>query len=519
MEFAVIEYLCGAGLSRRWSIVALLLTLFIVGAAPIRADTTYRNPVLAGDYPDPSIIRVGREYYMVNTSEMYTPGLLIWHSRDLVHWAPVTYALKHYDGIVAAPDLTYYKGRFYIYYTPGRGTHVITANKIQGPWSKPVRLTRGGKPFSAFDPFFIAGPRSTPYLVGASDFIVRLSPDGLSVLGKRRYIYKGWPIPKNWIVECHCLEGPKVFRHNGYYYLVSAEGGTSGPPTSHMAILARSKNLLGPWENSPYNPVVHTYSRHDAWWSTGHGTVLQAPDKQWYIIFHGYRKNYLTMGRSVLLEPVRWTKSGWLKLPPRTNPGEALPYPGGSVVSDSMRLSDNFSGGALGMQWQFYGPGRSGKCQQLHHRLILHATGSDMAASPPVLCMAVAESYSVAVNVLVDQGTEGGLVLFYNPSEFISVGIGHGHVWYGIQGHISAVGAFAGTRAVVKIVNSHNSVECFFGHPGQALHQLLPALYVGGYTHQTFGGYLSLRPGLYALGTGAAAFERFRYNIGKAGNP
>jgi beta-xylosidase len=497
--------------------MAFILTITVIAAAPIHAAATYRNPILAGDYPDPSIIHVGRNYYMVNTSEMYTPGLLIWHSRDLVHWEPVTYALQHYDGVVAAPDLTYYRHRFYIYYTPGRSTHVITADKIQGPWSKPIRLKRGGKPFAAFDPFFIAGPHGTPYLIGAGDFIVRLAPDGLSVIGKRKYIYNGWPIPKTWMVECPCLEGPKVFRHGGYYYLVSAEGGTSGPPTSHMAVVARSRNLSGPWINSPYNPLVHTYSRHDEWWSTGHGTVLRAPNKQWYIIFHGYRKNYLTLGRSVLMEPVRWTKNGWLELPPRTTPAGRFPSPGGWVVSKGMRLSDNFSGRNLGMQWQFYGPVPDGRYKQSHHRLVLHATGTDMAASSPMLCMAVARSYSVMVRVHVEPGTEAGLVLFYDPSEFISVGVGLGHVWYGIQGKIRDVGAFTGTRAVVKIINRHNSVECFWGAPGRALHMLLPALYVGGYTHQTFGKYLSLRPGLYAIGTGSAVFKTFQYNIAAQG--
>ena len=249
------KYLCWSGRALRCCLVLVILTLFMSAVPCALAESMYHNPVLAGDYPDPSIIHVGREYYMVNTSEMYTPGLLIWHSRDLVHWAPVTYALKRYDGIVAAPDLTYYKHRFYIYYTPGRSTHVITAQKIQGPWSNPVRLTRRGKPFAAFDPFFMAGPHGTPYLIGAGDFIVRLSPDGLSVVGKRKYIYKGWPIPQNWIVECPCLEGPKVFRHDGYYYLVSAEGGTSGPPTSHMAILARSQNLLG---HGRIPPISHS---------------------------------------------------------------------------------------------------------------------------------------------------------------------------------------------------------------------------------------------------------------------
>lgn len=130
-----------------------------------------------------------------------------------------------------------------------------------------------------------------------------------------------------------------------------------------------------------------------------------------------------------------------------------------------------------------------------------------------MLCMAVAKSYSVTVDVRVTPGTSAGLVLFYNPSEFISVGIGHGRLWYGIAGHIHDAGTFAGPRAVVKIMNSHNSVQCFVGRPDHRLHKLIPAVYVGGYTHQAFGGYLSLRPGLYCLGKGAAIFRNFNYDL------
>lgn len=280
-----------------------------------------------------------------------------------------------------------------------------------------------------------------------------------------------------------------------------------------MAVVARSPHLFGPWKNSPFNPLVHTYSHHDVWWSTGHGSLIDTPDHSWYIVFHGYRRHFLTLGRSVLMEPVRWTKGGWLKLRPGSHPSGTLPYPGGSLVSGAMHLSDNFPGPALGLQWQFYGAVGAGRYRVANHSLTLKATGKDMATSSPVLCMAVAKAYAISADVTVEKGNKGGLVLFYNPSEYISVGIGKGDVWFGQQGQMGAAGPFNGNHAVVKIINNDNAVQCFIGKSAGAMHKIGISLYVGGYTHQTFGGYLSLRPGLYSVGKQAAIFRNFKYKI------
>jgi beta-xylosidase len=497
----------------RWIILGCFVGILGAQSLPRSeaAGLYYKNPILSGDYPDPSVLRMGKNYYMTNTCAMMVPGLLIWHSRDLIHWSPVTYALKQYDGYVAAPCLTHFNGRFYIYYTPGRSTHVIWAKNIRGPWSKPVRLLRDGRPFSAFDPSVIKNRAGQWYLVGAGNFIVRLAANGLSVSGKRRFIYKGWPIPENWIVECGCLEAPKIMRHGRYYYMFSAEGGTSGPPTSHMSIVARARHLTGPWTNSPYNPLVHTYSRHQTWWSTGHGMPVKAPDGDWYLIFHGYRKNYLTLGRPVLMEPIRWTRDGWVKLLRGSRPSAPLPAPGGEVVPGRMHFSDNFNGRQLGFQWRFYYRVPTGRYKLTGHSLILHATGPSMATSSPMVCITGDHAYQISVHVHVRPGANAGLTLYYDAHAFISIGIGGGKIWYGQRAKMADVGRFAGAQAVLKIVNYHNAVECYVGHRAGKLKKILPVLYAGGYTHQTFGNYLSLRPGLYCIGRRSAEFEHFKF--------
>lgn len=103
---------------------------------------------------------------------------------------------------------------------------------------------------------------------------------------------------------------PKLTYRNGYYYLTSAQGGTAGLATSHMVVSARSKHITGPWENSPYNPVVHTYSAADDWWSKGHGTLVDDVDGNWWIFYHAYAKEYHTLGRSTLMELCPKIRSG-----------------------------------------------------------------------------------------------------------------------------------------------------------------------------------------------------------------
>ena len=99
---------------------------------------------------------------------------------------------------------------------------------------------------------------------------------------------------------------------------MNAEGGTAGPATSHMVVVARSKSALGPWENMPSNPLVHTYSIEDEWWSKGHGTIFDDADGNWYIVYHSYRNSYHTLGRTTIIESIEWTEDGWpLVLPER----------------------------------------------------------------------------------------------------------------------------------------------------------------------------------------------------------
>ena len=184
---------------------------------------TYHNPILGGDHPDGSPIRVGNDFYLTHSSFNYAPGLLIWHSTDLINWHPVAAALKRYYGTVWAPYLCEYQGRFYLYFPAAGKLQVIHADHPTGEWSEPIDLG-----IDAIDPAHIA-ENGRRFLYMAGGRMAELTADGLAVKVAPRTVLEPWPIPASIRMECTCLEGPKVIEHDGYFYLNVAEGGTAGP--------------------------------------------------------------------------------------------------------------------------------------------------------------------------------------------------------------------------------------------------------------------------------------------------
>lgn len=155
------------------------------------------------------------------------------------------------------PDICKYGDTYYIYFTVAtrpRSNYVVWAKSPYGPWSDPIDLHIGH-----IDPSHVVGEDGSRWLFMSGGKRARLSDDGLSVVpGTEEVIYGGWPIPEGWITDGYALEGPKLRRIGRYYYYLSAEGGTAGPPTSHMVVQARSESVNGPWENAPDNPLIHT---------------------------------------------------------------------------------------------------------------------------------------------------------------------------------------------------------------------------------------------------------------------
>lgn len=480
----------------------LLLFILLVCATVQAYSQEYPKVILSGDYPDPSVMRDGEDYYMTHSPFYYAPGFLIWHSRDLMNWEPVCRVMPEYEGSAMAPDLLKYKGKYYIYY-PAKGTNwVIWANDIKGPWSKPIDLKVSG-----IDPGHIADQEGNRYLYVDKGEVIRLTDDGLATIGQKQKVYEGWRYPNHWETECMCLESPKLNYHNGYYYLTSAQGGTAGPATSHMAVAARSKSVTGPWENSPYNPVVHTYSTHDNWWSKGHGTLIDDVNGNWWIVYHAYAKGYHTLGRSTLIEPIEWTADGWYR-----TKSTATPIKTDSSIKHGLNLSDDFAGPEPGLQWTFWKEYAPQSLSFKKQTLWMDAKGSTPSDARLLLTTAEDKNYETQVEVNVGKGNTAGLLLYYSEKAYFGVvSDGKDFTIYRNAENSFTLPNKLGKRFLAKIQNQGNSVRMAVSKDGKEWTTLVENMDVSQLHHNNYGGFYALRIGLLSSGKGSAGFRQFRY--------
>ncbi len=475
--------------------------------AHAQSANVYRNPILGGDHPDASPIRVGDDFYMTHSSFDFAPGLLIWHSRDLINWRPAAAALHGFYGTVWAPYLCEHQGRYYIYFPANGSLRVVHADHVLGPWSEPIDLG-----IQAIDPAHIAeGGRRFLHMAGGR--MAELNADGLSVKTPPRKVFDAWPMPASIRMECTCLEGPKLLERNGYFYLNVAEGGTGGPGTSHAVVSARSRHADGPWEYSPYNPVVHTPSRDDRWLSLGHGRLVDTPDGRWYITVHSYENGYRSLGRQLLLLPVEWTPDGWFRIPDGVTADAAIPMP---VPGASQRPfadpSDDFTSPELGLQWAFWRAWEPARFSTGSGALILQARGASLADSSALTTPVGGHSYTVEIDIEAASGCEAGLALFYDPTHVAAICIAPGGIEIRIpNGSWKNRTEKGAARATFRVVNDRQEVDFYYRLPGQPWRKTESSAEVSGLQHNVLGGFLDLRPAVYACGSGQAAFRNFRY--------
>jgi len=475
--------------------------------ALVQTANVYRNPILGGDHPDASPIRVGDDFYLTHSSFDYAPGLLIWHSRDLINWRPVAAALHRYYGTVWAPYLCEYQNHFYIYFPAAGGLRVVHADHPTGPWSEPIDLG-----IKAIDPAHIA-ENGRRFLHMSGGRMAELTADGLAVKTPPRKVFDAWPMPASIRMECTCLEGPKLLEHNGWFYLNVAEGGTGGPGTSHSVISARSRHADGPWEYSPYNPVVHTPSRDDRWLSIGHGRLVDTPDGKWYITVHSYENGYRTLGRQLLLLPIEWTADGWFRVPAGVTADAAIPMPvPGTRQQPFADPSDDFTAPELGLQWGFWREYDPTRFTTGNGALTLQARGSSLADSSALTTAVGGHSYTVEIDIEVSPGCEAGLMLFYDPNHVAGILITPGGIEIKIpNGSVKNRTEKSATRTTFRVVNDRQEVDFYYRLPGRAWQKTESSAEVSGLHHNVLGGFLDLRPAVYACGHGLAAFRGFRY--------
>lgn len=475
----------------------LLSVMFLSGYSQ-----EYPKAILLGDYPDPTILRDGEDYYMTHSPMVYKPGFLIWHSKDLNNWEPVSRIVPEYDGSAWAPDLVKYGDRYYLYFPTADSNWVTWADDIKGPWSKPIDLKVGG-----IDPGHIADTDGNRYLFVNTGEVIRLTPDGLSTIGEKIRVYDGWDYPEDWKTEGKYLESPKMTYHNGYYYMTSAEGGTAGPPTSHMVVSARAKDIMGPWENSPYNPIVHTYDEAEPWWSKGHGTIVDDVKGNWWIVYHAYANGYHTLGRSTLLEPIVWTEDGWYR-----TVADAVEPESDNKIKSGLELSDNFNNPTLGLQWTAWMENASDIAVAGEGKLTVDGKGSSPTDGRLLLVTPQHKNYDVTAEISVGEGCMSGLLLYYSERAYAGL-LSDGNVLriFSNADEYKDKKSSIGGKFMVRLHNDCNNLSISVSEDGETWDQIAENIDVSSLHHNNYNGFLALRPALCVTGKGTTEFRNFKY--------
>ncbi|MGW2488333.1 glycoside hydrolase family 43 protein [Streptomyces sp. NPDC001606] len=311
------------------------------------------GPVIPGFHPDPSICRVGEDYYLACSSFEYFPGVPLFHSRDLVHWTQIGNVLDRPEQLrlpasmpssrgIYAPTLRHHDGRFWLIVTTvreGGGNLVVTATDPAGPWSDPVWAP--GVP--GIDPDLAWDEDGTCWCTVAGVSQVRLDPSTGRTFGEPRKIWSGTPGAK-------APEAPHLYRIGGYWYLLIAEGGTE---RGHGVSVARGRTPDGPFEPCPDNPVLtHRGTDHPVQ-NTGHADLVQGPDGSWWMVLLGVRPRggtpgWHVLGRETFLAPVTW-EDGWPVVGAVAPDPATLPWP--LVPGPAEAPRDDFDLAEPGPSW------------------------------------------------------------------------------------------------------------------------------------------------------------------------
>lgn len=316
----------------------------------------YRNPILTGMHPDPSIVRVGEDYYMVNSSFIYFPCIPISHSKDLLHWEVIGHAITNPEWAYLqeleggrgywAPDISYYEGKFYItatYRLNDTGTvyrkqMVTSSDRPEGPYCEPVFLEEDG-----IDPSIFTDDDGKRYmLLNRGARIFEISPDGKQQLSKAKLLYYGH--------QKRAPEGSHLLKKDGYYYLFQAEGGTG---LGHRISVSRSRTLFGNYEPCPYNPIMRQTDEKAAIQRCGHGKPVQTQNGEWYMVYLCGRQidgKYSMLGRETAMDPITWNSDGWPMVNGLKGPSVLQKKPN---LPETLVLeeSDDYEKGILSTQW------------------------------------------------------------------------------------------------------------------------------------------------------------------------
>ena len=478
----------------------------------------YHNPVCRGMHPDPSIVRVGEDYYMVNSSFVFFPCIPISHSRDLIHWTVIGHAITNPEwarlrGLEGgrgywAPDISYYEGKFYITATcrlnegglPQRLQMVTSSEKPEGPYCEPVFLEEEG-----IDPSIFTDLDGRRYmLLNRGARIFEISKDGREILSEPKLLWYGQ--------NKKASEGPHLLYKDGYYYLFMAEGGTG---MGHRITVARSKELMGVYESCPYNPVLRQWDDRRLIQCSGHGMPVETQNGDWYMVYLCNRistSGYAILGRETSLDPITWTADGWPLVNSLQGPSELQKKP--SIAGQTGKDSDvektacvcgrngaekesavdcRGNAGTLNAgiwrEWMTVRGAVEGSFEKQGDELVVHGNGSDLnhldygtllVKPQEEFCFEFSGKLSVETGGHVDKGGtdwDAGLTCYYDENSYLKLALAFrggksGILWAEYVDDRYVTEEFlpleAGAReAELKIVTEHLKRTLFYRQHGE----------------------------------------------------
>lgn len=342
--------------------VAACIGLWTV--APSSPAANYTNPVLPGDYPDPSVIRVGSEYWATATTSEWAPLFPLLRSEDLVHWEHVDNVFQRRPDWASAnfwaPEISEHGGKFYIYYVGRKkggplSLAVATAEKPQGPWTDHGPMI--GQAAGSIDAVTAIHENSKRWLLWKEDgnsrnqptpiWAQELSGDGTRLVGEMKELFRN---DAPW--EKNLVEGPFVQKRGEYFYCFYSGNGCCGAGCNYALGVARSKSLLGPWEKHAKNPIL---AGNEVWRCPGHGSIVSTPDGRDFLLYHAYHaKNFIYTGRQGLLDEVLWTADGWPAIHGGKGPSLRAAGPKEFAPGELKRsFADEFNDAKLRPEWQW----------------------------------------------------------------------------------------------------------------------------------------------------------------------
>ena len=390
----------------------------------------YKNPIIPGFNPDPSICRVGEDFYLVTSTFEYFPGVPIYHSKNLINWELINYCLTtdtqlplegaEASGGIYAPTIRYHDGVFFMTTTnvSNGGNFIVHTKDIYGKWSEPAYVDQGGIDPSLFwdddgKCYFVSNGLDSQERV--SIFLCELDP----ITGKKHTETK--------LISYGCggryPEAPHFYKKDGYYYLMLAEGGTE---YGHMETMQRSRSIYGPFEKCPHNPILSHRDAPGPIQATGHADIIEDQNGNWWLVCLAIRpiKNMQLhhIGRESFLAPVTWNEDGW----PIVGNGGLIdfemegPLPGPVPTPVSHSFSDSFDKDTLNLKWTFVRNPRR-ECYELEKGHITLKGNKDSLSTPlghPTMIALRQEEFDAEMVATIEgeikTGQYSGISAFYN---------------------------------------------------------------------------------------------------------